>query len=1576
MKESNNSKDLQREIEESWLKKAAAAPEESKRIAEQLNPVPPFAPTLPAESPHAKAPQAAMPYEDRYLLGKEFARGGLGRILSAKDKKLDRIVALKELLSDNDKMRERFLREVLLTARLEHPGIVPIHDIGVRPSGEIYYAMKLVDGRSFDKVIAEKKTLVERLSLLSHVIDACKALAYAHDKGVIHRDLKPHNIMIGSFGETVVIDWGLAKEHFSSQESVASSQGEEGQKEREVERSDRNRRFPVPAGPGLKSGVNGGSEIYPGDNGAYREVGSNELTKVGSILGTPAYMPPEQARGETVDARADVYSLGAILYHLLSGAAPYKNHRAQETIRDVLSGPPVALSTLEPKAPRELLSIVKRAMSRDARDRYPSAAALLDELLLFQQGKIVGAHAYSRRERVVRWLHQNRYTLIIMTLSAIIGFVMKRNYNEMKRVNFYLETANNRAELLTQEAIEKKMLAEESQKDAEKSKQDAQKLLAQLLEEQGIQARKSGLLYQAADSLLHSYQLTEENRPSLRYHLARAQEELPLFSEDGVTEAVLSADGSLLAITKKSGFVELRETKTWSLRSAFFSGEHLTHTSASKDLTKIVTINDNHTVSLWDTTREAKIVTLPRFDAKVSAMISPSGDKLLVNESGQKISLWSPGGEPIYSSDPLVAAEATFAGDHRLVIEHTKGLQVIDTRSSQSVISQSADPKKIAVSREGELLASVTNNIVELWDASTNQKLLRITGKKSVLDLALSSDALVVIYEDNSFETLSTKGELLASSRGKVGSALQRDYLFAISPDGAFLYVFMGSEVQFWGVYNGEHYLTNKGYLADSNASLLISINDYNLNVKSNRLSQDHLGLVRSFTTSASFSSIGTFVDFTDKDAHIKSVAEQKTLVTLKGEEDPFFHFTFSDDGLFLAAIHKSNAVSIWDATTGAKKQTIAVNSVLRQAKSLAGGARLLTHSEDYQLVLWDVASGEKIATLLSEDCTTPIASSDGKQIAAATYQKLYLWDATTGSILLERDEKESFSLAFSPDSKQFLSVGNSGVKLSGLSGMSNKVLSRTPTIIGEFSPDGSLIATAGIGDIRIWNSNTGTLLFELEGHTNFVSHLRFSPDGKLLVSISADGNIKLWDIKNGILLDAWRHQEGSKNSGLYQSFFTKDSQWLVTQKGAGFFGMTRRWSTSLEERAAAQVTAAMQQKLNFKGESGSLDKDIVRRTIRRGINGVRDCYERELASSPALEGGLVSRFLISPRGVVLEASIENSALPKSVNDCVINGLSRMQFPKSSKTTEVIYPFVFQIAGSDSSISTPQFDGPARGEVVYDFAEDVIEGEMIENLLNKDLSANLKRSNEALQLGDLQSASQQYQALLRATQGEESRQIVASMINQYAKHLSPESATSFFQQVNPERVSGWLLMLGSMYNVTGRYQESIEIYESIIQQNPDSDENFMVQYEICMASLSLVSFGEQETILIELEQMVSMYQKMQEKPAPDALLKEARALTAQIIKEIAISWHAEAQRTKAYLRYESAGRLYQRYLALFPEERDTYTMTWNYAELLFTTERYREASEMYQRVAALDPKGKHYQEALNAKAAADKASRQ
>ena len=327
---------------------------------------------------------------DRYRDEQEIAAGGMGTIYRVWDPSLERGIAKKVLGSRKQGpgstagLVERFLDEAQVTAQLDHPGIVPVHELGIDAAGRVYFTMSLVRGQNFKEIIdlvhrgEDGWTRTRALGVLQRV---CEAVAFAHSKGVIHRDLKPANIMVGPFGQTYVLDWGLAR-------------------------------------------VEGQSVRSHGDQGTKSEPASPNLTREGDIVGTPAYMAPEQARGEleAVGPHSDVYAIGAMLYHLLAGRMPYADAGSktwQAVLDATLSGSPTPLRTLRRDIPEELVAIQERAMNREPGRRYESAQDLGDDLRAFLETRVVRAHRTGAFAELNKWVRRNRLAASAAALALV-----------------------------------------------------------------------------------------------------------------------------------------------------------------------------------------------------------------------------------------------------------------------------------------------------------------------------------------------------------------------------------------------------------------------------------------------------------------------------------------------------------------------------------------------------------------------------------------------------------------------------------------------------------------------------------------------------------------------------------------------------------------------------------------------------------------------------------------------------------------------------------------------------------------------------------------------------------------------------------------------------------------------------------------------------------------------------------------------------------------------------------------------------------------------------------------------------
>ncbi len=361
----------------------------------------------------------------RFRILRPHARGGLGAVFVALDNELHREVALKQILgkhADDPVSRQRFVSEAEITGGLEHPGVVPVYGLGTDADGHPYYAMRFIKGDSlkeavdrFHKDEALKKDpgrwSLELRRLLRRFTDVCNAIDYAHSRGVIHRDLKPANIIVGNHGETLVVDWGLAKAVGRADPSV----GEQT----------------------IAPSSSGSSETLPG-----------------SALGTPAYMSPEQARGDLdrLGPRSDVYSLGATLYCLLTGKPPFVNDDLGVILRAVQEGRFSRPTQIDPSLDKALEAVCLKAMATEAADRYPTPRALADDLERWMADEPVTAarEPFSRRAR--RWGRQNRTAVSSLAASVLVALagtgavlaVQTQANGRLTKANGALEVANRR----------------------------------------------------------------------------------------------------------------------------------------------------------------------------------------------------------------------------------------------------------------------------------------------------------------------------------------------------------------------------------------------------------------------------------------------------------------------------------------------------------------------------------------------------------------------------------------------------------------------------------------------------------------------------------------------------------------------------------------------------------------------------------------------------------------------------------------------------------------------------------------------------------------------------------------------------------------------------------------------------------------------------------------------------------------------------------------------------------------------------------------------------------------------------
>ncbi len=366
-------------------------------------------PTEPASTAGATVGDQVRYFGDYELL-EEIARGGMGVVFKARQINLNRIVALKMILAGQfagEEDVQRFYTEAEAAAQLDHPGIVPIFEIGEH-QGQHYFSMGYIEGESLAQKVADGPLPPREAAELVKKI--CEAMAYAHERGVIHRDLKPANILIDGNGQPKVTDFGLAK----------------------------------------------------------RTEADSNLTGTGQILGTPAYMPPEQASGKTdVGPLADVYSLGAILYCLLTGRPPFQAASPMDTLLQVLDKEPLPPRQLNPSIPLDLQTICLKCLSKEASDRYRSSSDTSDELQRFLNGEPIQAHPVGKIETAWRWCKRNPSLAAASAASALLLLAIAI---AAPIVVYHQMRLKNLADAKTQAASDEKRRADTKAQEAERER--------------------------------------------------------------------------------------------------------------------------------------------------------------------------------------------------------------------------------------------------------------------------------------------------------------------------------------------------------------------------------------------------------------------------------------------------------------------------------------------------------------------------------------------------------------------------------------------------------------------------------------------------------------------------------------------------------------------------------------------------------------------------------------------------------------------------------------------------------------------------------------------------------------------------------------------------------------------------------------------------------------------------------------------------------------------------------------------------------------------------------------------------
>ena len=1018
----------------------------------------------------------------RYTIRGELAHGGMGRILEVWDEDLSRSLAMKVVRENRAESKagstpevsrallSRFLNEARLTGQIDHPGVVPVHEIGVDESGRVFFTMPLVRGRDLRTLIDlafQGREGWTQTRILSALVRVGETMSYAHSKGIIHRDLKPANVMVGRFGETYVMDWGLAK-----------ALDEKDQHDLRL------RAVGVHPVPGAARDE-GGRAQSPG-----------LITLDGTVLGTPAYMPPEQALGKVddLDKRSDIYSVGAILYAVLTGSEPYVESGSRPSSRQLLDavaqGPPRPIQSIRRDVPAELMAICDKAMARAAADRYSTMDELTEDLRAFLENRVVRAYRTGPAAEIRKWVARNRgmatsiATAAVLIFFGLVGFI------------FWQEGTRRELTLAGEEkdtALGEKSAALEEKTDALRTA-EGHRLTAL---SSAVRPENPALaLLLAIEGAKRAPGLTANN--ALGAALAAQLEHRCFYHASRVGGVSFSPDGTRLATALNDHTARIWDLRTCHQVLALVGhGKAVTSIDFSPDARRLVTAAWDGTARVWDASTGLELMTLRHRGYVRSARFSPDGTRVATAcrddrtarvfdlETGTSVSL------PV--RDELFSAEFSPDGQ-RVLTSGSREVQLWDATTGDLTATLPTGRYRFrfaVMDGAGRIATACSDRRVRVWDHLGDLEPRVILFEAQRLRFSRDGHRLLCCGDKGAVVVDTRTGAISASYAGHHGripfAAFSHDERFAAT----------GSTDQTARIWRFSE--------------------------------RPGVGEVRPMTETPAraFSPNGSRVVTVIGNwrARIWRVHTGEPLVDLEGHQDDVSFASFSPDGTLVATSSFDRTGRVWDARTGETRAELKGHrGIVVTAVFSPDGTRVLTASHDGTARIWDVETGASVRVLRGHTNWLMAATfgPTGDRVATSAIDGARFWDVNVhgepSQLDVSRRTGGSYWMSLSPDGRTALtsSTRNRAVLLDAETGRIRVRLSGHDgnVILTSFAPSGRRALTLSEDrTVRVWRTSDGVELVALHPPEDEFQHATFSADGNEVLTVTARGVVRTWPL-------------------------------------------------------------------------------------------------------------------------------------------------------------------------------------------------------------------------------------------------------------------------------------------------------------------------------------------------------------------------------------------------------------------------------------------------------------------------------